>query len=398
MAYHEKSPIPIVEGGTNATSMATTDGTVYFDGTRLVTTATGTAGLALVSGGAGVAPTYTTVPVAGGGTGRNTLTAHGVLLGAGTTAITQLAAAATGSTLMGATGADPAFTGSPSFSGSVTAGTSITATSGAITATSGNVVITAGNLTLPAVSATVGQITQAGATLIHGFGNGSFNTFVGQGAGNLTNSGQYNTGIGNGAVKVLASLTSGGSNTAVGAQSLNAITTGSNNTAIGLNAGLALTVGDSNNILFGYNVQGTAGNNNVLRIATGTGTGAGQVNQAFIGGIQGITVTGTAVLVSAADQLGIAVSSRKYKDNIQDMAEDSSPVMKLRPVTFTLKEYQDKSKQFGLIAEEVHEIMPEIVVLDKEGQPQSVQYHNLPVLLLNEIQKLRKRIEILEGK
>jgi hypothetical protein len=78
------------------------------------------------------------------------------------------------------------------------------------------------------------------------------------------------------------------------------------------------------------------------------------------------------------------------------MGDDSSPVMKLRPVTFTLKEYSDKSKQFGLIAEEVYEIFPEIVVLDKEGKPQSVQYHNLPALLLNEIQKLNKRIEQLE--
>ena len=80
------------------------------------------------------------------------------------------------------------------------------------------------------------------------------------------------------------------------------------------------------------------------------------------------------------------------------MGDESDRLYKLRPVKFTLKEYQDKSKQFGLIAEEVYEVMPEIVVLDKEGLPQSVQYHNLPALLLNEIQKLNKRIEELEKK
>ena len=62
MAYKRISPMPIVEGGTNATSMATTDGTVYYDGTRLVTTATGTTGQVLTSAGAGVAPSYSSLP------------------------------------------------------------------------------------------------------------------------------------------------------------------------------------------------------------------------------------------------------------------------------------------------------------------------------------------------
>lgn len=84
--------------------------------------------------------------VVNGGTGRATLTNHGVLVGAGTSAITQLAVGATGTVLAGSTGADPAFTASPSVTGSITAGTTITATLGAITATNGNIVMsTAGN-------------------------------------------------------------------------------------------------------------------------------------------------------------------------------------------------------------------------------------------------------------
>ena len=120
-----------------------------------------TVGVPLVSAGAAADPAFGTAVVAGGGTGAVTLTNHGVLLGQGTSAVVALAEAATGSTLMGSTGADPAFTGSPSFSGSVTAGTTVTATLGAITATNGNIVRgTAGNKD---VYSSVGTTTAAGA-------------------------------------------------------------------------------------------------------------------------------------------------------------------------------------------------------------------------------------------
>ena len=109
-------------------------------------------------------------------------------------------------------------------------------------------------------------------------------------------------------------------------------------------------------------------------------------------------MTGTAVLVSTGNQLGVAVSSRKYKENIVDMGDYSSDILKLRPVTFTLKGHEDQTIQSGLIAEEVHDIFPDIMVYDKNGDPQTVQYHNLPALLLNELQKALKRIEALEAK
>lgn len=100
----------------------------------------GTAGQAFISGGASADGAYGTLGVVGGGTGLTTLTAHALYVGNGTSAPTALAVGSTGQTLMGSTGADPGWTDSPSFSGSVTAGTSLTATAGDITATLGNVV------------------------------------------------------------------------------------------------------------------------------------------------------------------------------------------------------------------------------------------------------------------
>lgn len=120
-----------------------------------------TAGVALVSTGAAADPAFGTVVVAGGGTGAVTLTSHGVLLGNGTGVVAALAEATTGTILAGVTGANPAFTGSPSVTGSLTAATTVTATLGAITATNGNLVLgTAGNKIM---STSVGTTTAAGA-------------------------------------------------------------------------------------------------------------------------------------------------------------------------------------------------------------------------------------------
>ena len=230
-------------------------------------------------------------------------------------------------------------------------------------------------------------------------------TFLGKGAGNSGTentslgasslsavTGNYNTGVGYGS---LSRIVNTNYNTAIGFGSGGVFDAGEYCTLIGVNTGSNYTTNESSNILIGYSVSGTIGESNVLRIGAGTGTGSGQLNASYIAGIQGITVTGSAVLVSSSDQLGIAVSSRKYKDNIQDMGYDSSPVMSLRPVTFNYK--GGNEKQYGLIAEEVAEVMPELVIYDKAGDPQTVQYHNLPAILLNEIKKLEKRVEELEN-
>lgn len=90
-------------------------------------------------------------------------------------------------------------------------------------------------------------------------------------------------------------------------------------------------------------------------------------------------------------------SSIRYKDNVKDMDDTSDRLMKLRPVTFTFKSDENKKVNYGLIAEEVQKIFPELAVI-QGGEPLSVKYHELPVLLLNELKKLEKRVKELESK
>lgn len=150
----------------------TAHGVLMGEGTSsIAASSAGTLGQAFISGGASADGAYGTLGVVGGGTGAVTLTAHGVLIGEGTSAVAALAAAATGTLLAGVTGADPAFTGSPSVSGSLTAATTITATLGAITATNGNFVgstagtgillnsATTSGTTTATLNGRVGQIT-----------------------------------------------------------------------------------------------------------------------------------------------------------------------------------------------------------------------------------------------
>lgn len=231
------------------------------------------------------------------------------------------------------------------------------------------------------------------ATQNGGFGNGALNGLTtgsnnqmfGYTAGFVISSGSNNIGIG-------SSTFNPGAN--------NGLKTGSGNIAIGTTAGNAYLAAESNNILIGTNQTGTLGESNVTRIGLG-GAGAA-ATKCFIGGIAGVTTTvadAVAVLVSSSTgQLGTVSSTIRVKENVKDMAEDSSPVMKLRPVTFNYINDTRQYRQYGLIAEEVNEIMPQLVVLDKEGLPQTVKYHDLPIMLLNEIQKLTKRIEELEKK
>jgi hypothetical protein len=148
--------------------------------------------------------------------------------------------------------------------------------------------------------------------------------------------------------------------------------------------------------LIGYNVTGTAAESNKLRIGTGTGTSAGQINAAYISGITGATVTGSAVLCSTSGQLGTISSSIRFKENVEDMGSASNDVLKLRPVTFDYINNPEMGRQTGLIAEEVFEVMPNLVIIGLDGLPETVKYHELPAILLNEIQKLNKRITSLE--
>lgn len=235
--------------------------------------------------------------------------------------------------------------------------------------------------------------------------SGTFNTCIGFGGGPAITSGSNNTGIGGNVLNACTSgannagmgssclfkNTTGFQNLAIGTGALQQVTTGSNNVCLGYLAGFSYTGAETNNIQIGGNVIGTAGESNIIRIGT-----QGSHTSCFIAAINGATVVGTTVLASTTGQLGTIVSSLIYKDNIEDMAHESSPLLQCRPVTFTYKTDATQHKHYGLIAEEVEQILPALVMKDSEGNPQSIAYHEIPVLLLNEVIKLRARIEELE--
>jgi len=209
---------------------------------------------------------------------------------------------------------------------------------------------------------------------------GSNNSAFGEGA-LFKNTGHDNSAFGLGA---LSNNGAGGSNTAVGVGTLSGLISGNLNVALGKDAGNALTGSDSNNIIIGN--TGVAGDNNFIRI------GAPGAVATFIAGISGATVAtgdGVGVVIGSAGQLGTIASSRRFKDDIVDMAGESDLLMKLRPVSFYYKPELDPThtRQYGLVAEEVAQVSPQLVVFDKDGVPQTVRYHFVNAMLLNEVQK-----------
>lgn len=235
------------------------------------------------------------------------------------------------------------------------------------------------------------------------FGNGSApnlttgasNTLVGPFTAFFLTSGTQNACLGDGA---LNSVSTGNGNLALGGNNvLSHLTTGSSNISIGVGSGNNYTSSESSNILISN--QGVVSESNVIRIGT-QGSGDTQQNKCFIAGIAGVTVTSSAAVLinTSTGQLGTISSSLRYKENIIDLGNISSSIFELRPVAFDYKSSPSNKKEYGLIAEEVHKILPELVLLDAEGKPDSVQYHILPVLLLNEIIKLKQEIEVLKNK
>lgn len=260
-------------------------------------------------------------------------------------------------------------------------------------------------------SATLGQNnTGFGASVFANIADGTFSTAFGVGClGKNAYFGTQNTA---GGYQCLWSATSANNNTGWGSLCLNALLSGENNSCLGQGSGFQLTTGSTNLLLgtaAGYlytssessniclNSLGVVGESNTLRIGAATGTGTGQLNTAFICGIFGATVTGSAVLCDSNDQLGTVVSSKRYKENITDLSDEVS-ILSLRPVEFNYVSDKNKTKKYGLISEEVEKDFPYLCIYNKEKQPESVAYHEIPVLLLKEFQRLHKRIEELEKK
>ena len=210
---------------------------------------------------------------------------------------------------------------------------------------------------------------------------GKENTAVGESAFKTANA-DSNTGVG---FQVAFHNTSGARNTAVGHHALLNNSTGSNNIVLGANAGVNLTTG-SNNIDIGS--VGVGGESNTTRIGT-------LQTRAFIKGISGSAVTGTAVVVNAAGQLGVAPSSAHFKREIRPMGKESEAILGLKPVSFCYDQEIDQEglAQFGLVAEEVEKMNPDLVVRDDAGRPYTVRYDQVNAMLLNEFLKAHRKME-----
>ena len=184
--------------------------------------------------------------------------------------------------------------------------------------------------------------------------------------------------------------TTGYQNTAVGLNALSANTSGTVNIALGVGAGNSAPAGNSNSIYIGSPGAGTDSSGTIYLGTQGTQTGG-----TFIAGISGATSSsGVEVFINSNGQLGTVTSSARFKEEINDMGDTSSKLLQLRPVTFYYKpEYDDGSHllQYGLVAEEVAKVYPEMVAYGKDGKPLTVRYQMLAPMLLGELQKLAER-------
>jgi uncharacterized coiled-coil protein SlyX len=230
-----------------------------------------------------------------------------------------------------------------------------------------------------------GNNTALGEVALYSNTIGGPNTAVGVQALYYNISGNFNTASGYDALV----FNNGDNNTAYGVDALDSNTSGSNNTALGREAGGSLTIGD-NNIDIGYNVVGVAGESNTIRI------GNTDITDTFIRGISGTAVTsGATVLVASNGHLGTLISSKRFKEEIKPMDKTSEALFSLKPVTFHYKKELDpaRTQQFGLVAEDVEKVNPDLVVRDEHGKVNSVRYEQVNAMLLNEFLKEHRQVQ-----
>jgi len=228
--------------------------------------------------------------------------------------------------------------------------------------------------------------TATGAYALHDNQSGGGNTSDGYQALLKNRSGSFNTANG---FKALFNNVTGFWNTAYGYQALyNA--SGSFNIAVGVNAGSLITTGSSN---IDIGNAGVAGDTKKIRIGTkGTHDGT------FVAGISGVAVTGTQVVVNANGKLGVTGSSARFKTAIKPMDKASEAILALKPVTFRYKQELDSDAiaQFGLVAEQVEKVNPDLVVRDEDGNVNTVRYEAVNAMLLNEFLKEHRKVQDLE--
>ncbi|TMP95035.1 MAG: tail fiber domain-containing protein [Verrucomicrobia bacterium] len=204
--------------------------------------------------------------------------------------------------------------------------------------------------------------TATGASALADNINGNRNTATGSQALNRNTHKNDNTANGFNALN----FSEGNGNTAIGSRALENNFTGNSNIALGNEAGRNLNGGNSN---IDIGNEGVAGEGSTIRIGSASQT------KTFIAAISGTGVTGAAVQVNAAGQLGTAPSSERFKDQIKKMDKASEAVLALKPVTFGYKTEIDPAgiQQFGLVAEDVEAVNPDLVIHDKERKPYSAQ-------------------------
>jgi hypothetical protein len=245
--------------------------------------------------------------------------------------------------------------------------------------------------------------TAVGTSALSANTTGADNTASGYLALNHNTYGQQNTATG---MSVLLSNTTGSYNTAAGTAAMYGNTTGNDNIAIGTDA-LYHNASGSYNIAIGYQagMYATAGSSNIIIGNSGTAYDSkaikigtqGTQTSAHIAGIYGTPLTGSQVVVNSSGQLGVIASSERYKTAIESMGASSGRLDQLRPVTFRLKSEPNGSLQYGLIAEEVARVYPELVIRDEGGRVEGVRYDELAPMLLNELQKQRAQITALNA-
>ena len=211
-----------------------------------------------------------------------------------------------------------------------------------------------------------------GADALFNNSDGSYNTANGARSLFHHQTGSYNTAIGDNALRYLEYADAAG---------------GSNNIGIGASSGYSLEAG-SDNIFIGSD-SGATTESGQIRIGAG-----GTHTDTFVAGILNRSVSGVhAVSVDANGQLGMQSSSRRYKRDIEELEPLADRLLQLRPVSYRYKEHGPNGPlAYGLIAEEAAEVLPEIVVYNPRGEPETVRYHLLNALLLRELQEQRRLI------
>jgi len=220
-------------------------------------------------------------------------------------------------------------------------------------------------------------------TNTEGYGN----TAIGQDALSSNTTAIFNTAVGQ---EALNNDTTGPGNTGIGGGALQSNTTGGQNTALGYVAGGNLTTG-SYNIDIGYAVDGVAGESSTIRIGNAT-----YITSTYISGISGQTAAGgAAVFVDSNGKLGTLTSSARFKDEIKPMDKASEVILALKPVTFRYKKEIDPAgtSQFGLVAEEVEKVNPDLVARDAKGKTYTVRYEAVNAMLLNEFLKEHRTVQ-----